>query len=122
MSKAKARKDRKFLREIKGRIIKARDRRDPTQFEYALEMIDHWIRELTGEITGTRAPCDLNCPSTESAEAIFMQNCGCLPSPCDIKQMLSKGKVWMCHSNPELPCVATGLTVVPDGFEEVREF
>lgn len=60
--------------------------------------------------------CGNACPSTESFEAIQAQNWGCLPCPAEINQMLTQKRVWMCHSNPKVPCVATGLSKLPKGF------
>ena len=60
-------------------------------------------------------PCDRACPSLETIEAVEAQNWGCLPCPFEIKQMLSEGKVWMCHSDRTQPCVATGqLALEPE--------
>lgn len=66
--------------------------------------------------------CDNCCPSQETAEAIQMQNYGCLPCPYDIQKMLANKRVWMCHSNPTIPCVSTGLSELPIGFEAVTEY
>ena len=60
--------------------------------------------------------CDLSCPNLESEEAIEAQNYGCLPCYFDIQEMLKNKRVWMCHSNIQKPCVATGLEKVPDGY------
>jgi hypothetical protein len=68
------------------------------------------------------SPCDNACPSLETMEAVDMQNCGCLPCYYEIQQMLKNKQVWMCHSNLKKPCVATGLTQVPEGFQERTEY
>ena len=69
-----------------------------------------------------RQPCDRSCPSLETPEAVQLQNYGCLPCPYEVKQILEKGEVWMCHSTPGQPCVATGLTAVPEGFTAITEY
>lgn len=66
--------------------------------------------------------CDSACPSNESEEAVQAQNWGCLPDPYAIRKMLDSKRVWMCHSNPDRPCVATGLNAVPAGFKAVTEY
>lgn len=42
----KADEDLKFLKEIKQKLVDSREKRDPTLFDHALEMIGDWIREL----------------------------------------------------------------------------
>lgn len=66
--------------------------------------------------------CDNACPSLDTHEAVQAQNWGCLPDPYAIRKMLENNRVWMCHSNPQRPCIATGLDAVPDGFEAVTEY
>ena len=39
--------DLDFLTEVRDRLLDSRQNNDPTQFEYALEMIGHWIDELS---------------------------------------------------------------------------
>jgi hypothetical protein len=39
-------KDLNFLREIRGHLFRGIDKRDPTEIQYALKMIDDWIDEL----------------------------------------------------------------------------
>jgi len=68
-----------------------------------------------------RQACDNACPSLETIEATQCQNWGCLPSPFEINQMLKERKIWMCHSNPTVPCVATGFDAVPEGFTVISE-
>ena len=58
--------------------------------------------------------CDEACPANVCGEVtIRYQNYGCLPEPYEITKMLTEKKVWMCHSNPEKPCVYTKLKEVP---------
>jgi hypothetical protein len=61
--------------------------------------------------------CDEICPANLYGEAAnYYQNLGCLPSPYEISEMLAKKQVWMCHSNPEKPCVYTKLKEVPADY------
>ncbi len=62
------------------------------------------------------------CPVVETEESVRMQNYGCLPCEYEITQMLKQKKVWMCHSNPNKPCAATGFDKVPTGFVAVTEY
>lgn len=41
-----AQKDIPFLKEIKERLMKFRDKNDTTELEMVFNMIDHWIDEL----------------------------------------------------------------------------
>ncbi len=66
--------------------------------------------------------CCSACPALNSFDAVQAQNLGCLPSPFEINEMLQAGKIWMCHSNPEKPCVATGLAELPDNCTPVIEW
>jgi len=40
--------DLQFLKEIREHIEKYKDRRDPTELQYAEQMIADWIKELEG--------------------------------------------------------------------------
>jgi len=67
--------------------------------------------------------CDEACPANVCGEiAIRYQNYGCLPEPYEITQMLTQKKVWMCHSNPEKPCVYTKLKEVPLYYEAITQY
>jgi hypothetical protein len=68
-----------------------------------------------------RACCSA-CPGLTSYDAEQAQNWGCLPSPYEINEMLQTGKVWMCHSNPNKPCIATGLAELPNDCTPVIEW
>ena len=81
-----------------------------------------WVDGIPKQIIEPAKECDNSCPSVESFDSVFAQNCGCLPCPYDIHQMLLNKEVWMCHSNPKVPCVATGLKVVPEGYIPRVEF
>ena len=46
--------DLEFLKEIKGKIQEAWDKKDPTLLQYAQKMIDDWIDELEADAE----PCE----------------------------------------------------------------
>jgi hypothetical protein len=60
--------------------------------------------------------CDDACPNSYSDNNAYLSNLGCLPEYYDVQQMKEQGIVWMCHSNPTIPCKATGYLKVPDGM------
>lgn len=70
----------------------------------------------------TMKKCDSACPSEDTEESVKYQNYGCLPCVFEIRQMLANKEVWMCHSNQLRPCIATGLTAVPEGYTARTEF
>lgn len=63
-----------------------------------------------------RESCCNFCPAIDDGSAV-----SCLPCYYDVQEMLQQHKVWMCHSDNTKPCVATGLTEVPDGYIKLDE-
>jgi hypothetical protein len=57
-----------------------------------------------------RCACDEYCPQ----ESCVI--CG-LPELSEVRLGLQSKpqKIWACHSNPAIPCVATGLNAFPEG-------
>lgn len=60
-------------------------------------------------------PCSRSCPELSADDNT------CLPYYYEVQEMLRQHKVWMCHSNNTKPCVATGLTKIPDGYIKLSE-
>jgi len=60
-------------------------------------------------------PCDRYCPELSADDNT------CLPCYYDVQEMLQQLKVWMCTSDNTKPCIATGLTEVPDRYIRVTE-
>ncbi len=63
-----------------------------------------------------RFACDEYCPQESCVQ------CG-LPEYSEVKLGLrfSPQRIWACHSNSAIPCVATGLNSFPEGCERYTE-
>jgi hypothetical protein len=61
-----------------------------------------------------RGSCDEYCPINGEGGS-----CG-LPVKSDFEAMGRRKLVWMCHSNPNNPCVATGFNTVPKGWQAIE--
>ncbi len=53
MSEPDNKKDLKFLKEIRDKIVNGLDRNDPERIKYALKMVNDWIDEIECEISKT---------------------------------------------------------------------
>ena len=63
-----------------------------------------------------RLPCDDYCPLVSAV-------CCGLPEYKDVQAALKLDPplVWMCHSDPKIPCASTNLKELPEGAIAVTE-